>query len=398
MFGTIAGRALMALTLTLPRNGRWTATFALEPDDTDTEPNLSGTQRLELNDGAALALDGRFFGKLDFGVVVGTGAGGKGDIAKPATPKHYRSTTVKRVLQDLCDASGDTLASDCDPGLLAQQLSEFSVMNHSVGASVARLLYAAGDGWVWRFKLDGSLWCGKDSFREFTPEWALVTERPIENAIDISTDSGVRLPLPGEKLDGRNIESITVWLDAGGMRVRVFFGEGAGGIGTRTVGAALRRLITGTTAALDYGAHYSGQVAKQNDDGTLDVKCDDARLPGFQHVRVKWGAPGVIAKLKANAPCTIGWENGDPTRPYVSGFAPDAFDEVWLAGATASGNFVALANLVKTRLDALQTAINSHTHAVSTTGTATAQSGTAAPTTNGASGSNDVASAKVRST
>jgi Phage protein Gp138 N-terminal domain len=44
-----------------------------------------------------------------------------------------------------------------------------------------------------------------------------------------------------------------------------------------------------------------------------------------------------------------------------------------------AGDFVALAGLVKARLDAIQAKFDAHTHVVATTGSATAQSGTAAP-------------------
>lgn len=61
-------------------------------------------------------------------------------------------------------------------------------------------------------------------------------------------------------------------------------------------------------------------------------------------------------------------------------------------------NFVALANLVVTELQRLWTAVNGHTHVVSTTGTATAQAGTAAaqPAPIGTAGS--VAAAKTKAT
>lgn len=160
-----------------------------------------------------------------------------------------------------------------------------------------------------------------------------------------------------------------------------------------TFAEALRRFVLGATRPLDYLGHYSGIVSEQHDDGTVDVTPDDARLPSFQRLRVRWGAAGVVSKLKANAPCTVGWENGDPRRPYVSGFAAEAFDEVWLGGATASSNFIALSNLVKDRLDAIVSSFNSHTHSGVQTGTG-ASGAPAAPI----SGSNNVASGKVRST
>jgi len=50
-------------------------------------------------------------------------------------------------------------------------------------------------------------------------------------------------------------------------------------------------------------------------------------------------------------------------------------------GAGTGTNFIALANLVLTRLNAIENTYNTHVHAVSTTGTAAAQTGTAAAPT-----------------
>lgn len=62
----------------------------------------------------------------------------------------------------------------------------------------------------------------------------------------------------------------------------------------------------------------------------------------------------------------------------------------------ASAEMVALANLVQQALDALQQAFDEHEHTVATTGTAAAQSGTAAPVTSPVGQLGPVAATKLR--
>jgi hypothetical protein len=63
----------------------------------------------------------------------------------------------------------------------------------------------------------------------------------------------------------------------------------------------------------------------------------------------------------------------------------------------ASGEFVALAALVQSALDSLQAAFDAHTHVVATTGTAAAQSGTAAPVASPVGPLGPVASSTLKS-
>lgn len=160
----------------------------------------------------------------------------------------------------------------------------------------------------------------------------------------------------------------------------------------------LARLVENVTRRVDYFALYPCKVVSQNNDGTLELKPDSTRLPGLSKVRIRHGLPGVAVKIDGGSRVLLGFEGGSPTAPYAALWEFDGAKLTEIAIGDGPTSFIALATAVKDRLDALQTAINTHTHDVSTTGTATAQTGTAAPTTNGASGTNNVASTKVKST
>lgn len=98
-----------------------------------------------------------------------------------------------------------------------------------------------------------------------------------------------------------------------------------------------------------------------------------------------------IAEIAANTDAVFGFEGGSAVHVKPGG-------EVHL-GDDPAPDFVALAQKVMTALNAIQLKFDAHTHVVATTGTATAQSGTAAPVTTSAIGPlADVSAAKVKAT
>lgn len=64
------------------------------------------------------------------------------------------------------------------------------------------------------------------------------------------------------------------------------------------------------------------------DGSTCDVRPLDARLPGLKNVPVRVSPPGSVAVVQQGAIVLLGWEGGDPARPYC---AP-----VWYSGATVT--------------------------------------------------------------
>ncbi len=93
----------------------------------------------------------------------------------------------------------------------------------------------------------------------------------------------------------------------------------------RTLGAF--RALVRHLAPLDCLAEYRVRVVKQNDDGTCEVKPDDARIPALSKVPVRYGAPGESVKLKAGARALLGFEDGDESKPVVTGWESGEVDE-----------------------------------------------------------------------
>lgn len=102
---------------------------------------------------------------------------------------------------------------------------------------------------------------------------------------------------------------------------------------------------------IDYLARYPGKVVSQSGDlSTLDVLLDldtdgnARRMPSPSNVSIRLGIPGVTVSLKNTARCMVGFEQGDPDRPYIAD---------WEQGGVVNYTFIGASDYV---------AINGDTH------------------------------------
>jgi len=80
----------------------------------------------------------------------------------------------------------------------------------------------------------------------------------------------------------------------------------------------LSRLVASLTRRVDYLALYPCTVVQQRDDRTLDLRAEDSRLGSPASVPVRWGLPGVVAVVPAGTRVLLGFEDGDPARPFAA--------------------------------------------------------------------------------
>jgi hypothetical protein len=93
--------------------------------------------------------------------------------------------------------------------------------------------------------------------------------------------------------------------------------------------AALVALVRAALPTIDYYALYRARVVKQSGDrANVDLAPEDKRLPpGMNDVPIKLGIPGATVKFAPGAQMLVGWEGGDPSRPYAL---------AWEGGATVA--------------------------------------------------------------
>lgn len=87
---------------------------------------------------------------------------------------------------------------------------------------------------------------------------------------------------------------------------------------------------------LDYHALYPCTVASQASDGTLDLLPDDARIrgTGTSGIKLRHGLPGFTCTVPAGARVLMGFEAGDPKRPYAVAWDVGSVTSVTFDGGT----------------------------------------------------------------
>lgn len=69
---------------------------------------------------------------------------------------------------------------------------------------------------------------------------------------------------------------------------------------------------------LDLLALYPARVVSQGADGRLDLVPEDARIAPCSGVPLRYGAPGLTATVPGGGRVLLGYEHGDPGRPYAA--------------------------------------------------------------------------------
>jgi len=84
--------------------------------------------------------------------------------------------------------------------------------------------------------------------------------------------------------------------------------------------SALNRALRGLRQKIDYSRLYPCKVAAQNGDGTLSLVPDDARMKGhgLERVKIRYGLPGFKANVRGGARVRLGFDAGDPSRPFAA--------------------------------------------------------------------------------
>ncbi len=323
---TVNGTPCVRATIRIPRIGVWFADLAV-----DVAKTISGPVTISVSDGA-LELKGR---AARTGVFKDTAVlrvlGGAGGLASEVPAKYYRRCPAKVPLQDILQAAGEKLSTEADQSLLNQQLVAWTLLRQKAGEALRTLADELGA--VWRVLPDGTVWLGLESWPVVhMPDVDLLSEDPRAHTAVLGTDSPTLLP--GTLFLGRRVSMVEHQVQPESVRTLVWF-EGTNGSGegdrlTRAVGAVVRHL----TAHLDYFALYPAKLVSQNEDGTLELKPDDSRLPGVSKVPIRYGIPGVTVKVASGARVLLGFEGGDPQQPVATLWEKGSVTEMTIDAST----------------------------------------------------------------
>ena len=305
---TLAGHPVESLTLTVPRVGAWVADVALVD-----APALAGA--------VELVVDGRAWrgavhrGGVELGRWTGRVVGGAGGLHALLGPAAYADTTLAVVLGETLRDAGESLAASAgDLTATVARWARVAGLAHHTVADVARAV-----GYAWRTLDDGSVWAGPEGWAALAlgADLDVLEHDPATGRYELAGAACAAID-PGRvvTLDGAPVRVGAVERRQHGAElVTVLYADREGDAGSRLT-AAFDGMVRRATRRMDFHAVYPGRVVAQRADGTLDVVADspDVQLPRAIRYRT---LPGLAVTVPAGTRVAVGFEQGDPARPYA---------------------------------------------------------------------------------
>lgn len=353
---TLNGALLTKATIRIPLVGAWVADV-----EHMTEPEVG------VGDAVSLVFGGQTFVGTVHRVQSGFGSGydarivgGSGGLSTVLDPEQYMSPTVGQVLRDAVSDAGETLSGTISADTLATPLRAWARRSQTLGEALDSLSGLLG--LRWRVLLDGTIWLGSDpGTAAALTDYEMISEDAGGCVIIAAEEPTI---LPGEAfVDSFFGLSFTVGevrhvVDELKVRTELLSTE-AIGRGASMLDALIRR-----AAPRDLYACYEYEVISQTGD-LLELRSQDARLPGLSKVPYRPATPGMSYTVPAGARCLVGFRDGSPQQPYIASWVSGTPSTVSMPvsslihlGATTGADFVALAALVEAELSTLKAAIN----------------------------------------
>ncbi len=312
------------------------------------------------------------------------GAGGWGELLAARAYHNDAQIRARTVAEDAAREAGEVL------GDFAPAAERIGVDYVRQAGPASRVLEDVIGGAPWWVAYDGRTHVGARASAEASGYEVLEVE-PASRVVTLAADEidGIRIgyTLDGEQLDAPlTIAELTIRVTEEGVRVRAWCGDAELGSQGRLV-RALRSIVGRLTDRQLLGPRKYRVVRRSADRVELQVVRRSQGLPDILPISMWPGVAGAHAELTEGAEVLVQWIDGDRTQPIVTHFAGKdgvgwtpanlTIDVTTLMklGQNAA-EFVALAEKTKARIDTLQQAHDSHTHAV----TGTADLGTGAVT------------------
>jgi len=231
--------------------------------------------------------------------------------------------------------------------------------------AASRALVALCDelGASWRILADGTLWIGTETW----PDADLGSAKLLDEdwASGVFTVADAVQMVPGTLYNGERVQQVTHYLTGTKLRTEARVASGLG---------VFDRLLERVRREADFAKLWPAAVVSQAADKTLELTPDDERLRGvggLNAVPIRHGIPGIAVVVSAGARVRVGFDGGDPKRPYAVLFDEDLtkLDEVRVVAGTSilleaplavlggDSDFVALAAMVLAELQIILDAI-----------------------------------------
>lgn len=399
----VNGSAAVSITLHVPSVGAWWADCVMEND-----ADVSGDANVEI--GSSLTLAGTVqparAGVFALQRIVRVVAGAAGWGAQLASHAYHNDgpggVQALRVATDAAQDAGE-------------QLGAFQPEIQSVGkdyvreaGTAARTLEDVIGSTSWWVGYDGVTVVGTRTTQPATDgTYTLLAYDPKNRIATLAMDDLVSIGIGSilaaeERMPvAQTVRELRV--EVSGNDAVVYATCGDADVRSRLVQVMNAFARRGNDGKIPYPVEY--RVIRRNGD-RLELQAVTRGLPDIGPISMAPGLAGAHSDIVEGAVLIVQFINGDRRRPMVTGFAgkdgtgPQPLNTtidiatLLKLGANAA-NFVALANLVKARIDTIQQAFDGHTH-VGTATISTGPVGTIAPVASPIGPLPDVAASKVK--
>lgn len=311
---TLAGADVLEARMMLPAHGRWCVEATIA---TLVEP--SGRVTFACENG--LELSGTVVRTRAYNDAVGVWMVGGANGLDAHVASANRFAFLRDPLDAVMRTCGESLAADVDSAVTTTFVDRW--VNGGTGQScleavIVEATRKLGQPVTWRFNADGEIWIGAETWPAVTlPDHAAVIEEDATRGVRIV---GCETPTiePGTDVAGvGRVVYVEHTITADEVRSVCYV--------TSTVEdgfrQAVRRVVglrtTDTPEVWRFGLFEAQVVTQSADLSTIDVRFDDQRLPGMNGIPVRF-APGLKAQFAPGTIVNVGWERGDPKRPYAS--------------------------------------------------------------------------------
>lgn len=305
MTASLNGKDVISVVLNEPRIGVWNATV-----DVDSDAPIAGRVTLTIDGVSWVGTVVK--GDWHAGRVSAQIVGGAGKLAKVLDVKHYRGGTLGSVVNDLMRETGETLSATTDSQVRSHSVSRWT---RPIGKASVTLKQVSDEmKLVWRVLRDGTVWLGNDTWTEAKAVHDEIDRTPGRDALLIAPEAPHIKP--GDTFDGRRVARVVTSIQEGaGLRQELQFESANGGNRVAEDIAAIIDQQTGTK--IDFSRMYPARVVAQSADSSLELIPDSPTLRGngLSGVPLRFGIPGLTAKIPPGGKVLLYFEAGDPKLP-----------------------------------------------------------------------------------
>lgn len=307
---TVNGFPIIGGAISMPRRGAWVAHLHV---DTTTElvgPIVIATDGFTLRGTAVRS--SVFAGDVHVFAVAGGGG-----LQSNVDRRGYTLMPGRTIATEALAEVGEALDPSSDAALDAP----LKWARHEGTADTAVTALAEHLDLSWRVEPSGLVWLGVDAYPNAptTFESSILDRNDATGRIVL----GCAFPwlLPGTTFEGLRVEHVVH--EIGDSRVRSFVSTA----GSDRFRGALERIVRKSLPELAYLRGFAARVVGQNPDGSLEVVPDEL-APPLSRVPIRYGLPGISAKIAPGARCRVTFDDGDPSKPKAELFDAGSLLEV----------------------------------------------------------------------